>query len=563
LPALPTIGWKSALNDATIASYRFRVMMPATGLVNLGYQAGPLELFGADKCDVVVFSKSYSPADIVLARNVRKRGGRVIFDLCDNHFYNPFGLRKYEEGQARIRTMMSIANRTICTTDVLSRIIAEESGVKAMVVEDAVEKLKVRRRPRENRERLELLWFGSHGSPNAPGGMEDLGLIEGPLSVLAEQRAVTLTVCSNNEAKFQAVTSAMPFATRYVEWTPEAFAAAIRLTDAVVIPVNRNPFTDSKSHNRLTSALYAGVPVVATGIESYREFADYCVLDDWDNGLQGLATDLDGRTARAIASRRFIDQKWSTRALSDRWIEALELPSPPGRSAQRPSKKKPVEPPRYQGRLDPVGAGAVTGWVRNITQPAEPVVIDLEVDGERVASAVADIPRPDLDAVGLSPSNCGFSIFSSEIRRGQEQHLTVRARPTGWVIGKDPILAEGPDAFPVSEDLRTDELYSPQRSKTARSSLSIQEGLLTDFGRIEQMFGQLRTLMMKSLIAGGDSTQHLAAVRGLVVDFSPQAERSGKPGERAEEKPGPSRRRASVAAHRKANMVRPTDGNGT
>lgn len=566
MPALPTIGWKPASNDATIASYRFRVSMPATALSELGYRAGPVEAIGIDQCDVVVFSKSYTPADLALARAVRKRGGRVIFDLCDNHFYNPFGLRKYEEGQLRIREMMSIADATICTTEALARVIAEETSgaVTAAVVGDAAERIKYRRKAATvDDRRLDLLWFGSHGSPNAPGGMEDLALIADPLNALAGRRAIRLTVCSNNEAKFQTVAGSMGFETRYVEWTPQSFAGVMRTAAAVVIPVIRNPFTDCKSHNRLTSALYAGLPVVATGIESYREFAEYCVLDDWVDGLESLTTDLAGRTAQASASRAYIDRNWSMKALSHQWIRALDLPSASAPRPRRARTEKPAEPANFQGRLDPVAAGAVTGWVRDIRKPGEPVVVDLEVDGERVASAVADILRPDLDAAGLTPGNCGFSLVSRELGRGREQQICVRARPTGWIVGENPILAEGAGPSPVSEDSQVAEIQRRQRSKSARASLTAQDDILNDFRRLETLFAQTRMLLMKSLIAGGDSIDHLGTVRGMITRSSaPPPRPANRPGKAGRSIPAPGR--AATAPDRlAAKIVRPSDGDGT
>jgi hypothetical protein len=566
LPALPTIGWKPASNDAAIASYRFRVSMPATALSGLGYQAGPVDQLGIDHCDVVVFSKSYSPADLALARAVRKRGGRVIFDLCDNHFYNPFGLKKYEEAQVRIREMMSIANDTICTTDALSRAIADETGgaVTAMVVGDAAERLKFRRKaPAADGRRLELLWFGSHGSPNAPGGMEDLALIQDELTALSNRRAIRLTVCSNSEAKFQAVAGAMPFETCYVAWAPDSYAAAMKAADAVLIPINRNPFTDSKSHNRLTSALYAGLPVVATGIESYREFADYCVLDNWAGGLEALASDLPNRTALAIASRPYIDQNWSMKTLSHRWIQALDLPAPAAARPRRRAPEKVAETVQYQGRLDPVAAGAVTGWVRDIRRPGEPVIVDLEVDGERVASAVADILRPDLDAAGISPGNCGFSLASREIGRGHEQQITVRARPSGWIVGENPIITDGASAYPISEDNPTSELYRRQRSRSARAASTAQDDILNDFNRLESLFSQTRTLLMKSLITGGDSIDQLGGVRGLLNRPSAPPQRpTSRMAKAARATPLPARA-ANSPDRPAAKIVRPPDGDVT
>lgn len=324
----PRIGWKSATRDPSIASFRFRVAAPVGLLRARGRQVELVDADGLDACDIVVFSKTYGRADQAAARAVRGRGGKVIFDLCDNHFYNPFGLPRYDRAREDILAMMALTDTVICTTSALAEVIhAETAGaVSAVVVADLPERpilpVRAERRPGAP---LDLLWFGSHGSPNASSGMSDILLIRAELEALAAGGRASLTVCSNNRDKFDAEIAPMRMPTRYVEWSEAAYLWALGEADAVILPITINPFTACKSHNRLTSALYVGKPTLATTIESYRELGAYCRLDAWSDGLAGLLDDYEGESVRARSARDFIDAVWSTEAISTRWEDALGL----------------------------------------------------------------------------------------------------------------------------------------------------------------------------------------------------------------------------------------------
>src|SRR4051812_23282022 len=93
------VAWVSAANDRRIASFRYRLEAPTAGLRARGHSVEIFDPSKSDEYDVVVFSKAYSAAHRTLARDVKRRGGRVVFDLCDNHFYNPFGLSKYQNAR--------------------------------------------------------------------------------------------------------------------------------------------------------------------------------------------------------------------------------------------------------------------------------------------------------------------------------------------------------------------------------------------------------------------------------------------------------------------------------
>ncbi len=534
------IGWKGSVNDRRVASFRYRVEAPAEALKARGHSVELFKPANEDQYQVAVFSKAYSDDDRRAAERIASRGGRVVFDICDNHFYNPFELPRYERARAEILEMMSIANQVTCTTEALASIITEETGgrVKPVVIGDATERLRSRRRrARPAKAPLNLLWFGSHGSPNAPCGMTDLLLIREELETLASRIPARLVVCSNSAAKFDEHIAPMRLPTAYVEWSEEAHAKVLTHADAVLIPVTRNPFTDCKSHNRLTSAIRSGLPAIATGIQSYLEFEPFCSLDDWSEGLAALVENYDGETARAMASRTYIEKVWSMSALTPRWEEALDLSKGDAHKARRTQRRaRKAMPDAFQGRLDAVASGNLTGWVRNPLAADQPLDVVLECDGEIVANAVANLPRPDLRAVGIASSDCGFSIPLRSLKVMDRQSLRIMVSGSDYLVGENPILIDPTSGSasglvaPTAVQLPSPDVIA-DRGQSVRlpveTAIAAQEHLQRNLEAVEALTRDLRRLLARSVIATADSPEmadRLSAAIGLVAPSSPADE---------------------------------------
>jgi hypothetical protein len=526
------VGWKGAVNDRRVASFRYRVEAPIEALKARGHSVELFAPANEDQYQVVVFSKCYSADDRRAAERIASRGGRVVFDICDNHFYNPFELPRYQRARDEILQMMSIANQVTCTTEALASIITEETAgkVRPVVIGDATERVRARRRkaPAAGAP-LNLLWFGSHGSPNAPCGMTDLMLIRDELEALASRIPAQLVVCSNNAAKFDEHIAPMRLPTTYVEWSEEAHAQVLGQADAVLIPVTRNPFTDCKSHNRLTSAIRSGLPAIATGIQSYLEFEPFCSLDDWSSGLAALVDDYDGETARAMASRSYIEKVWSMAALTPQWEEALNLhrADTVARRSERRNRKASLR--AFQGRIDALAVGSVTGWVRNLLDPGSIIEVVLECDGEIVANATANLRRVDLRDVGISPFDCGFSIPLQQIKIADRQKLRVLVAGSDYMIGENPILV---DPVTLNSSRLLPRQIVPKETNgepsvafrlPVESSIASQEHLQRNLEAVEGLTRDLRRLLARSVIATAESPEiadRLSSIIGLAGDRS-------------------------------------------
>ncbi len=336
------IGWKPKSANTDIASVRYRCLLPMHVLRRRGIE---IELFDESNISAytdVIFSKCYSEESQLQAIRLRNQGARIILDICDNHFYNPYGLPAYEKAKTDLLKMLELADEVTCSTDVLADTVQVEADLKQKpwVIDDPVETAAgniksevaaaysglIKKLLRKDAGRLQLLWFGVHGSPNAEGGMADLKRIEKHLYSLNEHVSADVIVCSNNVAKYRELIAPLDFPSSYVEWRQKSFPRLLKESSAVIIPVSQNPFTRCKTHNRLSLALSHGKPVIADSIPSYSQLKEFCVLDDWEAGLMELNSSPKTAIQRAERGRDFVTNKYSVEAIADEWQKLLSKP---------------------------------------------------------------------------------------------------------------------------------------------------------------------------------------------------------------------------------------------
>jgi hypothetical protein len=303
----------------------------------------PVELYspGREKnYAALIFSKLYDPASQQLAKRLKQNGTRIVLDVCDNHFYNPFGLREYARAAEDLRHMTALADVIICSTQKLAEEFCRHTGLlrQPIVIGDPIEVLPetlervspVKRmlaslfRGRSVRQSVPtLLWFGSHGSPNAPCGMLDILNVADLLRRLHQAHPFELLVVSNNRKKYDTYIAPLPFDTRYAAWERRSFPKILRDSAAVIIPINRNPFTVCKTNNRLVMALHHGVPVIADGIPSYEEFRCFSFLDRWEEGLRDVLDDVGQGKRMAEEGRSYVTRHCMPEAIVTVWERAI------------------------------------------------------------------------------------------------------------------------------------------------------------------------------------------------------------------------------------------------
>ena len=83
-----------------------------------------------------------------------------------------------------------------------------------------------------------------------------------------------------------------------------------------------------------------------------------------------------------------------------------------------------------EGRLEAVVDGRAVGWAWDPEHPEQPVEVEVLVDGEPVAKAIADVERPILAAAGMGDGRYGFYVPLPESLSAAPTHtIRVTAGP--------------------------------------------------------------------------------------------------------------------------------------
>ncbi|MCC7274309.1 MAG: glycosyltransferase, partial [Alphaproteobacteria bacterium] len=317
-----------------LASVRYRVILPARQLVRRGHAVDirvtppdgwDAETARAMTADVAVFAKSFQRSDIALARSLRERGTKVVFDASDDYFDHP------ESGAAFAR-IIDLADEIVASTDEMARTILRRSGRRATVIGDPVEGR--RREPvlEPRFPRVKLLWFGH------PLSLDTLWPLVPRLAALPAafpwELHVVTTPLPEVTAKVEALRAAAPAtcALRFTPWSIDATWKALADADIVVIPSADDMKKQVKSQNRLLESIQAGRFVVADPIPSYQPFADFAWIGrDLVEGIVWACENPAEAVRRVGEGQRAIALDWSAYAIADQWETVLT-----GTAAQRP-----------------------------------------------------------------------------------------------------------------------------------------------------------------------------------------------------------------------------------
>jgi hypothetical protein len=342
-----TIAFWPHSSSRKVASVRIRCLSIVAGLQAQGVAAGLHDPASPGAPQLLVLSKRYDAASLRHALDLRQRAGtRLFIDLCDNHFYNPRGLPEWAERAGALRAAIAAADGVIASTEALAAVIRQEVPEAAAVnvvgdlLEDPIDaarfgcsiaaladsaRLTVLRR-RLPSPGSRLIWFGNHASPYANGGMADLLAVAEPLGRSAERFGAALTIVSNSRATFRSVVARLPIRCHYLPWAESSIARVLRLHDAALIPITRNPFTMCKTNNRVVTAFAHGLDVIADSIHSYEPLRDAAWLDDWAQGLDAVLADPAGRAGRVARGNAIAAALADRATIMAAWRNALGIP---------------------------------------------------------------------------------------------------------------------------------------------------------------------------------------------------------------------------------------------
>lgn len=302
--------------------------MPIDYLNRAGWDCEIFNQANISKYNIVVFQKCYTKNDIELACELKASGIKIVFDQCDNHFYNPAQQPELNERVERLQQISQLADTITVSTAEMAKLFA---GKTTIVIDDAIDvpkiswsqkiKLQVKNKLSfSNNNILKVVWFGSAGSETPRFGMIDILKVLPHLeNIHLHVMPVKLSVISNSKALFHKYLGNARIDCTYYEWQRETVSYLIKQNDVTIIPVNFNPFTNVKSNNRIVASLMNDVPVIADCIPSYSEFSDFVCFTDWEKCLINHAKSKGQWNEQIKNGKKYIKNKFSEEKIRQAW----------------------------------------------------------------------------------------------------------------------------------------------------------------------------------------------------------------------------------------------------
>ena len=309
-----------------LASARYRVLVPAAALENMGWQSEFVNEQNATLVggwgsavpkagDTVIVSKVFTDFGLQLAKDAKARGARVIVDFCDNFLNHP------QRGPLQ-KSLIGIADKIIASTDVIAHAIIETGKPVAMVISDPVEMQKqaIQFSPKKT---LQLVWFGHANN------IDTLARFLPDLAQYASKQKLSLNVVTTlpNGAEDLAKITPSQLNVKYTPWSKAATQKAIADCDMVVIPTLDSDFKNAKSPNRLLEPLWCGRFVVAGQHPAYVPFKELAwVSPNLIEGIDWAVNHASEVKTRIQLAQDEIAVKYAIDTISQQWHTLLKTP---------------------------------------------------------------------------------------------------------------------------------------------------------------------------------------------------------------------------------------------
>lgn len=308
---------------SNLASSRYRLLIPSQALTELGWTS---EIVNENNTamksgwgdstpkagDTVIISKVFTNHAVIMAKDAKCRGAKVVLDMCDNFLSHPkFG--------ALQRDLLECADLLVTSTPSLKNAFAEIGKHADAVISDPVEFKRGEIKFAPNHV-LNLVWFGH------PVNIDTLAEFMPALAKLARTTPLQLNVVTtlpNGQQDLEKITPTGLKAT-YTQWSVSATEEAITNCDMVVIPTLQNDTKDVKSPNRLLEPLWAGRMVVAGPLPSYLPFADSAWIGkDIAEGIAWCLAHPSEVKSRITHGQADIEKYFTAQAIGHQWHQVL------------------------------------------------------------------------------------------------------------------------------------------------------------------------------------------------------------------------------------------------
>jgi glycosyltransferase involved in cell wall biosynthesis len=320
------MGYAAFWTASTDGSSWYRADQPATALGWRGHQTWVGEVLPASvvaKASVIVGSRIARPEALESWRQFKEQGKRLVLDLDDDYF----GVEERNTGayeywsqfdvQQNLRTACELADTITVASDrigdaVRAALFLGHNAPQIITIENGLHAghLSVPRDYEAADRPLVIGWAGTSATAH------DLDLVIPALvKIMAYAPTAQLHLVGIPRAH-PALQKLLPFGDRIVafEWLAptELYHQAVRQFDIWVAPYRANSFTEAKFPTKALEAGMMGIPLIASDIAPYREWAagagEVLLVRDhapwaWSANLKAMVDSAANRRAMGDAGR--------------------------------------------------------------------------------------------------------------------------------------------------------------------------------------------------------------------------------------------------------------------
>jgi len=313
-----TLKFKAKDGEHTRASRRFRAIIPLKGMRKNDGQIENLDK--ATRDDIIVLAKDTSIKD---AQFLLDSKVKFVFDICDDKW----GSRKKKLVET-YNFLCKNANLVVTSTPTLANIIFRNTGKKAHVITDPVERERKEPIPLNIKEDT-IIKFAYYGA-GKNFEVIDWNKIVNDLKRIHNKIEIHVVI-GRVQKHLDKVKHLIEQKILYAyQWTYELQDQIVDDCHFVLIPiVSVNENISAKSPNRLIDGIQRGKLVLTnTGVDSYEPFRNFSYFVSDFNYGQGLKYAINNRNEvlqNIKAGQLYIDQHHTPEIIGKKWIEIERL----------------------------------------------------------------------------------------------------------------------------------------------------------------------------------------------------------------------------------------------
>lgn len=345
-------GYKS-----TLASHRYRCIMPGNGLIKLGFNINYISChdwlsYGSHNIAqaIIVAKRLPSPKNIneFIDQNaklfeqlkIRKQQGiPIIADVNDDHFHSSHSaIANYWH------TLVKLADMVITGSSTMAESVKQFSNTPTIVIEDPLEsstgEIRIFQRPSTSQallqhltrkrgwfnQRLQLVWYGNE--LNWP----DLIACIPDLTFLASDLPFTLKIVTSPTPEILSFIKGYNAHNNpnahliFSEWKQDTVWQDIAESHIALLPSNLIDNKKSvKTANRLIEALNIGRFVVGHPVPAYQQLGDYVWLgEQLSDGIRWAIDNPQLVKQKINNGQIHIKNQFSVEVISDKWKNAID-----------------------------------------------------------------------------------------------------------------------------------------------------------------------------------------------------------------------------------------------